>query len=274
MAWFPEPSERDDTWGTEEEQPVEWLRRSTLPRAVSIRQALNENLGHFERPIARKLAKKLRENWKSHFFELLVGRWLQEVGADVDYEPQGSNGTRIDWRASFPEGAIYVEAVAKLINQGAVPGVAYMDDSGLRIRQAFVDRNKRRQAEGAGTPAILAIDGGTFGARLDDFDQQLLGSSVQHVDLRGKTVGYSFHGNGAMTVDPGSPWAGVLAFVEPSVFRAPEPVLFVSPHYHGPWPVALIGVARRMLGTQGFPRSDDSPMSRIVFAASRRESSE
>src|SRR6266566_7037947 len=80
---FPEPSEPDDTWGGNEEKPVDWLTRSTLPRAASLREALNENLSRFEPKHAASLAKKLRADWKSHYFELLVGRWLQELGADV-----------------------------------------------------------------------------------------------------------------------------------------------------------------------------------------------
>src|SRR5664280_1624230 len=77
--YFPEPSVRDDTWGVFGEQPVDWLMRSTLPRAASIRQALNDNLGHFPERHSRSLARKLRTAWQSHYFELIVGRYLQAV---------------------------------------------------------------------------------------------------------------------------------------------------------------------------------------------------
>lgn len=94
-VYFPEPSEQDDTWGEDDERNVDWLLRSTLPRAVSIRQSLNENLSRFEAKHAASLARKLRADWKSYYFELLVGRCLQEMGARVEDEPLGTNGTRI-----------------------------------------------------------------------------------------------------------------------------------------------------------------------------------
>lgn len=267
--YFPEPTEQDDTWGTDEERPVEWLQRSTLPRATSIRRALNENLRHFEPRHAASLAKKLRADWKSHYFELLVGRWLQELGADpVEHEPLGSTGKRIDYRARFTDGVVCVEAVSKRMNLHAVPGQAYMNNSEQRIWQAFRDPDKRAQATGCGSPAILAIDGGVLGAHDYEFDVALLGSSVQHMGLERETVGHSFNATGGMMADTASPWVGVMAFLEPGVFGAREPILYVSPHYREHLPLALIRVARRMLAITEYPAGGGGPMSRIAFAES------
>jgi hypothetical protein len=58
-----------------------------------MREALNENLSHAQPKHAASLAKKPRANWKSHCFELVVGRWLQKMGATaVEHDPVASNG--------------------------------------------------------------------------------------------------------------------------------------------------------------------------------------
>lgn len=264
---FPEPDEPDASWGRPDEQPVDWLRRSTLPRAKTLRDALNENLSHFEPKHAASLAKKLRADWKSHYFELLVGRWLQELGAvSVECEPLGSNGTKIDYLARWVDGAVCVEANSKRMNLHARPGVAYVDNSQQRIRLAYRDWRKRRQAAGASAPAILAIDGGLFGADQDDFGTALLGSTVDHLGFDHKLAGQSFQAHtGEFLGDAAGPWAGVLAFVEPGVFGAKEPVLYVSPHFTGHLPLAFLAVERRYLGELALDRGPDSPMSRIRF---------
>lgn len=266
-VYFPEPDTPDDTWGEPNERPVDWLARSTLPRAKTIRAALNENLSHFEPKHAASLAKKLRADWESHYFELLVGRWLQELGADeVEHEPVGSNGTKIDYRATFRGEVVCVEAVSKRMNLHARLGQAYVDNSQQRVRQALRDPDKRRQAEGASAPALLAINGGIFGADQEDFDAALLGSSVQHMGFERETAGFSFNATtGAMSSDVDSPWAGVLAFVGAGVFQATEPLLYMSPHFSGHLPIAMLGVRRRMLAPTTFDGSRDRQMSRIKF---------
>lgn len=263
---FPEPDERDDTWGRDEEQPVDWLMRSTLPRATSLRDALNENLSRFPSKHAASLAKKLRADWKSYYFELLVGRWLQEIGAEIECEPLGSNGTRIDYRARWLDGAVCVEAHSKRMNLHALPGVAYVDNSEQRIRLAYRDRGHRRQAAGASHPAILAIDGGIFGAHDYQFDTALLGSEVQHMGLDHKVAGFSYRAHtGEMLLDVDGPWAGVLAFLDAGVFGAREPILYISPHFEGRLPLAFLRVERRTLGMAKFRTGNDEPMGRIRF---------
>ncbi len=268
--YFPEPRVRDNTWGDDDERPIDWLQRSTLPRAKSIRDALNENLNHFEPQHAESLAKKLLGNWKAYHFELVVGRWLQELGARVEHEPPGV-GTmkRIDYRATFArEGAVSVEAVSKEMNQHAVPGVAYFDNSEARVRRAYLDRDKRQQARGStAQPAFLAINGGIFGAGVAEFDRALLGYTVEHHGFARERVGHSFDATkGEMLRDADGPWAGVLAFVAPGVFSASEPVLYVSPHFDGHLPFAFLRLRRRMLGTVDFPASGEPVMSRVRFA--------
>ncbi|MBA4168910.1 MAG: hypothetical protein H0X68_00720 [Chloroflexi bacterium] len=264
--YFPEPLERDDTWGEDEENPTEWLRRSTLPRAKSVRRALNENLRHFEDTHAASLAKKLRHDWKSYYFELLVGRFLQVLGGEVEHEPRGSNEKRIDYRATLPDGVVCVEAVSKRMNLHAISGRAYVSNAEQRIRQAMRDPSKRAQARGASAPSILAIDGGVFGADLDQFDVALLGSTVQHTGFQRETVGFGFDAAGEMAIDPTNPWIGVLAFIAPGVFGATDPVLYLSPHYRGHVPMAFFRLERRMLTIEQFRQPAAQLMDAIRFA--------
>lgn len=69
---------------------------------------------------AKSLANKLDDDWQSFLFEIVVGRYLQVLGGEVEPEPLGSNGTKIDYRATFPDGeVISVECVSKRFNQQA-----------------------------------------------------------------------------------------------------------------------------------------------------------
>lgn len=149
---------------------------------------------------------------------MVVGRWLQELGARVEHEPPGvGTEKRIDYRATFRDATVSVGAVSKEMNLHAVPGVAYFDNSEDRVRRAYVDRDKREQARGAtAQPAFLAVNGGIFGAGIEEFDKALLGYSTQHMGFRQETVGFSFNAReGEMLRDAGGPWAGVLAFLAP-----------------------------------------------------------
>ena len=80
---------------------------------------MNHSLAHFPPAAAHHLAAKLRHDWQAHYFEIVVGRYLQVLGADIEYEPLGSNGTHVDFRATFPDGVVSVECVSKRFNQEA-----------------------------------------------------------------------------------------------------------------------------------------------------------
>jgi hypothetical protein len=102
------------------ETATQWLSRSTEPSAKAIRDFLNRNLASFTYDHARGLVKKLtRGDWRSFFFEIVVGRYLQILGAQITPEPVGSNGTRVDFRATFPDGTVSVECVSKRYNIAA-----------------------------------------------------------------------------------------------------------------------------------------------------------
>ncbi len=119
IVYFPEPALPDGSWQEWDETAVHWLTRSTQPRARAIREFLNVNLSHFPPTDAKGLAQRLNQDWQAFFFELIVGRYLQVLGAEVEYEPLGSNGTHVDYRATFPDGIVVsAECVSKRFNQG------------------------------------------------------------------------------------------------------------------------------------------------------------
>ena len=120
LVYFPEPPSPDRSFLGWDETAVEWLRRSTTPQAKAVREFLNRTLANFPPKHATSLAKRLNQDWQSHLFEIVVGRYLQVLGAYVEPEPLGSNGTRVDFRATFPgDQVISVECVSKRFNQQA-----------------------------------------------------------------------------------------------------------------------------------------------------------
>jgi hypothetical protein len=58
----------------------------------------------------------LRHKWHSTFFELIVARLLQELGASLVSEGSNREGRRPDFTAQFSDGAIIVEAKAPVFN--------------------------------------------------------------------------------------------------------------------------------------------------------------
>jgi len=87
--WFPEPSTRDDTYARSCEETLYWLKRSTLPLAVDYRDFLNRNLSMLPKSCREGIYNHLRNerHYQDGFFELIVGRTLQEMGASIECEP-------------------------------------------------------------------------------------------------------------------------------------------------------------------------------------------
>src|SRR5215207_3604421 len=81
--WFPEPSRSDDSAANRGEPTTDWLQRSTHPRAKAARRFLNENLSALPSEHQGVLYRMLHERWHSAFFELIVGRTLQVLGATI-----------------------------------------------------------------------------------------------------------------------------------------------------------------------------------------------
>jgi hypothetical protein len=120
VVFFPEPTAPDDTPPGWDENPVDYLRRSTTPQAAAVRKFLNRALVCFPERHARSLVGKLRQDWQSFYFEIIVGRYLQVLGAAVEPDARGANGTDVDYRATFPDGVVVsVECVSKRYNEAA-----------------------------------------------------------------------------------------------------------------------------------------------------------
>lgn len=101
---------------------IGWLDQSSVPRARKTRTFLNRSLSALPAVAAGRLCNRLRNDppFGRVYFEVLVGRFLQVLGAEVEHEPTGVGGMGVDWRARFPSGAVaFVEATSPVYNQRA-----------------------------------------------------------------------------------------------------------------------------------------------------------
>jgi hypothetical protein len=119
-AWFPRPEKPDPTFAQMDEATVSWLRRSTLPLAKDCRDFLNRNLNALPESCKKGLFEHLshKQHYRDGFFELIVARSLQELGADIECEPENPlDGSRVDFVARFPDTTVYVEAVSPVLDK-------------------------------------------------------------------------------------------------------------------------------------------------------------
>jgi hypothetical protein len=120
--WFPRPENPDATYRRhgEGEGTVTWLRRSTHPLADDCRDFLNRNLSTLPESCSKGIFKHLCHDlqYRVGFFELVVARTLQLLGADIEYEPVNPvDGSQVDYVAKFPYGTVFVEAVSPLLDK-------------------------------------------------------------------------------------------------------------------------------------------------------------
>lgn len=118
LPCFPEPTTPDPTPGRRRESRASWLRRSTWSRAIETRRFYNENLAALPADAAAAICNRLQAgDTDAPTFELIVGRFLQlRGGQDLAWEPEGAGGRRVDWRATFPDGVLHVEAMGPVYN--------------------------------------------------------------------------------------------------------------------------------------------------------------
>lgn len=115
---FPEPSESDPTYANPIESTLRWLSRSTHSLAVDMRRFLNFNLSQLQNDFANELHGRLLrdgEHWTSAFFEMIVARSLQSLGAVLEIAPE-VNGSKPDFLARFGKKALIVEATAPIFH--------------------------------------------------------------------------------------------------------------------------------------------------------------
>ena len=110
--WFPEPNTSDDSPSPRGEQPVDYLARSTCHRARELRRFLNENISMLPEDAQKSTYDALFTRYGSAFFELILGRTLQTLGATLEVEKALESGRRPDFHAHFAESTIIIEAVS------------------------------------------------------------------------------------------------------------------------------------------------------------------
>lgn len=115
-VFFPEPKKSNTYWAGNGEPTLNWIRKSTVDRAVLARRFLNENLSKLPQAGQESIYNRLLADWDRGFFELVVGRLLQVIGGTLEVEPELPDGHRPDFRAEFAQSAVVVEAVKPVIN--------------------------------------------------------------------------------------------------------------------------------------------------------------
>lgn len=109
---FSEPTTVDNTWASHGEPIASWLGESTLPRAREIRAFINRNIACLPADMRSEFCHAIKTRWSSGFFELVVARSLQVLGADPKFEQEDGRGHRPDFVADFQGQAVVVEAMA------------------------------------------------------------------------------------------------------------------------------------------------------------------
>lgn len=115
-VWFPEPAGSDETYAYRSEHTLDWLARSINARATDCRRFLNEHISKLPIENQAHFVHDLRAKWHSTFFELIVARLLQELGASIAIEMTNTDRRRPDFMARFPDLAITVEAKAPVFH--------------------------------------------------------------------------------------------------------------------------------------------------------------
>ena len=120
FTWIGEPSIKDDTYAAIDEKTIDWLRRSTNQRANDSRSFINYNLGRIPNQFRDIFINNLTNNWKSGIFELILARYLQEMGAKLYYEKPISGGRRPDFTVKFSGRSIIVEAISPIMDSESI----------------------------------------------------------------------------------------------------------------------------------------------------------
>jgi len=117
LVYFPEPEVIDNTWASHGESTVQWVQRSTRPRAAEVRRFLNENIAYLPEDVRASFCHTLKTRWASALFELVVARTLQVLGGHLTLEQTNIEGRRPDFIAQFGKHVVVVEATAPEFDQ-------------------------------------------------------------------------------------------------------------------------------------------------------------
>jgi len=123
QTWFPEPTHDNDTPARLGEDTASWLARSTSAKARASRGFLNRNIAALPEDQQPEVYEDLTSEFRqrSGFFELVVGRMLQVLGAAITYHAGNvADKTRVDYLAEFPDVAVSVEATSPAFDKEMV----------------------------------------------------------------------------------------------------------------------------------------------------------
>jgi hypothetical protein len=117
--WFPEPTTVDDSFARRGESWFDWLSRCTSLKGRESRRFLNHNINALPSDWQPKLFEHMRSReWHSVFFEMVVGRTLQVLGASITVEvPVASTNKQPDFTAAFRDVTVTVEATVPELNR-------------------------------------------------------------------------------------------------------------------------------------------------------------
>jgi len=127
--WIKEPTHNDNTWVYNGEHTLDWLSRSTLPRATACRDFFNYNLSKLPFEISKPLFHDLCNRYHSAFFEIILGRLLQEIGFNIQHEVELNNGKKPDFLINTQIGEIAIEATSPIFNSSI--GIFYKRNNPL-----------------------------------------------------------------------------------------------------------------------------------------------
>lgn len=117
QAVFAEPTIPDERVMLRRETRWQFLLRSTWDRAAETRAFYNDALAALPVKSRKPITDALRAgHTEAATFEMVVGRFLQLRGAvGLDHEPE-QDGRHVDWRATFADGLLHVEATVPVYN--------------------------------------------------------------------------------------------------------------------------------------------------------------
>jgi len=129
-TWFPEPATEDDSFARKGEGTFAWVSRATSEKGKASRRFLNENIAKVPTIWQTKLYNDFRtRDWHTVFFELIVGRTLQILGASIEVEsPVKGTNKRPDFLAQFSDGTIIVEATVPELNRRAAKQMVWNEE--------------------------------------------------------------------------------------------------------------------------------------------------
>jgi hypothetical protein len=118
-VWFPEPLTVDDSCAASGESWFDWLSRCTSPEACDSRRFLNHNINALPPAWQPKLFQNMRSReWHSVFFEMVVARTLQLLGASIAVEVTiRDTNKQPDFTATFSDMTVTVEATVPELNK-------------------------------------------------------------------------------------------------------------------------------------------------------------